>query len=299
MSWFDRMKKGFMVDKQRELPDSMWTKCEGCGDMLVTAKLSESLWVCPKCGYHFRISAKDYLGILFDENSFTEMNANLTSADPLKFRDSKRYTDRLKEARSKTKIQSAIITGTGKMENIRVAGGIMEFQFIAGTLGSVMGEKIARLIDTAIKEKLPLIIVSRSGGARMQESTLSLMQMAKTSAKIGQLHCTGLPYISILTHPTTGGTTASFAMLGDVHIAEPNALIGFAGPRVIEAAIQRPLPDGFQRSKFVLEHGFVDMIVPRTELKHTIVRFLRIIGFDREYRENTKATDSKKEPLFL
>ena len=298
MSWFTRLKKGFRGDRKIEAED-VWDKCEGCGDVIYTAKLPEMLWLCPKCGHHFPISARNFINILFDKDDFIEENSNITSTDPLRFRDSKKYSDRLKDARSVSGEKSAIITGTGKMDGISVAAGVMEFKFVAGSLGCAMGEKIARLVDTAIIRQLPLIIVSRSGGARMQESAFSLMQMAKTAAKIGQMHDTGLPYISVLSHPTTGGTTASFAMLGDIHIAEPGALIGFAGPRVIEATIQRSLPEGFQRSEFVMEHGFVDMIVPRRELKSKIVSILTILGYGKDAQKENSEKASMKDRLVL
>jgi len=275
MKWFEKMKKGIRTLTKRELPEDLWVKCEGCGEILYKKELNRSLWVCPKCGYHFRIGHKEYVEIILDEGSFEEMNAGLTSADPLKFRDSKRYTDRVKEARRKTRINSALRTGIGRIGGFPAAFGVMDFGFIGGSMGSAVGEKFARLVDRAIEGRIPLVVVAASGGARMQEGALSLMQMAKTSAKLTELSDARLPYISVLTHPTTGGVTASFAMLGDVLIAEPGALIGFAGPRVIQQALGlEKLPDGFQRAESLLKHGFLDMVVDRRELKQVLVRLL-------------------------
>ncbi|HID11965.1 MAG TPA: acetyl-CoA carboxylase carboxyltransferase subunit beta [Candidatus Latescibacteria bacterium] len=268
MNWFERMKKGIRTLTKRELPEDLWAKCEGCGEILYKKELERSLWVCSKCGYHFRIGHKEYVNILLDEGSFEEMDVDLTSADPLKFRDSKRYTDRVREARRKTGVNSALRTGIGRIEGCPVAFGVMDFGFIGGSMGSAVGEKFKRLVDRAIADGRPLVVVAASGGARMQEGALSLMQMVKTSAKLTELSGACLPYISVLTHPTTGGVTASFAMLGDVLIAEPGALIGFAGPRVIQQALGlEKLPEGFQRAESLLEHGFLDMVVDRRELK--------------------------------
>ncbi|HIE04758.1 MAG TPA: acetyl-CoA carboxylase carboxyltransferase subunit beta [Candidatus Latescibacteria bacterium] len=275
MKWFERMKKGIRTLTKRELPEDLWVKCEGCGEILYRRELETSLWVCPKCGYHFRIGHKEYINILLDAGSFEEMYAELTSADPLKFKDSKRYTDRVREARRRTGTNSALRTGAGSIEGHPVAFGVMDFGFIGGSMGSAVGEKFVRLVDRAVSDGRPLVVVASSGGARMQEGALSLMQMAKTSAKLTELSEARLPYICVLTHPTTGGVTASFAMLGDVLIAEPGALIGFAGPRVIKQALGlEELPEGFQRAESLLEHGFLDMVVDRRELKKVLAKLL-------------------------
>jgi acetyl-CoA carboxylase carboxyl transferase subunit beta len=228
MSWLENMKNRFNIGVRKDVPGSIWVKCDDCGAILFRDKLAENLWVCDSCEFHFRITPDDYFDLLLDNGSFAEINAGMRSIDFLKFRDTKKYADRIKAAQSDTGNGSAIRTGTGAIGGRKVAIGVMDFRFIGGSLGSVVGEKIVRLVDLAIKKKLPLILVTQSGGARMQESTVSLMQMAKTSAAIGQLQQAGLPYIVILTNPTTGGVTASFAMLGDIHIAEPKALVGFA-----------------------------------------------------------------------
>ncbi|MBT4483296.1 MAG: acetyl-CoA carboxylase carboxyltransferase subunit beta [Candidatus Latescibacteria bacterium] len=277
MSWLENMKKRFHIGVRKEVPGSIWIKCEDCGTILFNDKLKENLWVCNSCDFHFRIIPDDYIRLLLDEGTFSDINANIHSIDFLKFRDVKKYADRIKTAQNNTNSKSAIRTGTGMIFGRMVAIGIMDFRFIGGSLGSVVGEKIIRLIDMALEKKLPLIIIPQSGGARMQESSISLMQMAKTSAAIGQYSKAGLPYIVILTNPTTGGVTASFAMLGDIHIAEPKALIGFAGPRVIKEAMKCELPDGFQKSDFLLEHGFCDMIVSRKNMKREISKILNIL----------------------
>ena len=256
------------------MPDGMWVKCDGCGDIIFKKELSQHVWVCAKCGFHFRIGSAEYIHLLLDEGTFEESHGSITAVDPLRFKDSKKYTDRIKEAVKKTGISEASQTGIGQIDGKPVVVGILAFDFLGGSMGSVVGEKIARATQRALQEALPLIIVSSSGGARMQEGALSLMQMAKTSAWLAQFSEARLPYISVLTHPTTGGVAASFAMLGDIIIAEPNALIGFAGPRVIEQTIGQELPSGFQRSEFLLDHGFIDIIVSRTELKSTISTLL-------------------------
>lgn len=256
------------------MPDGMWVKCDGCGDIIFKKELSQHVWVCAKCGFHFRIGSAEYIHLLLDEGTFEESHGSITAVDPLRFKDSKKYTDRIKEAVKKTGISEACQTGIGQIDGKPVVVGILAFDFLGGSMGSVVGEKIARATQRALREALPLIIVSSSGGARMQEGALSLMQMAKTSAWLAQFSEARLPYISVLTHPTTGGVAASFAMLGDIIIAEPNALIGFAGPRVIEQTIGQELPSGFQRSEFLLDHGFIDIIVSRTELKSTISTLL-------------------------
>lgn len=276
MSWFDTMKKNLRIGES-EAPGGMWIKCDDCGAILLKEKVVENLWVCDKCDYHFRITPNDYVALLLDKGSFVEMDAPMHDTDFLKFVDTKKYSARISAARSETGENSAIKTGTGKLNGRPVALGIMDFRFIGGSLGSVVGEKIVRLVDEAIQRRMPLVLVTQSGGARMQESTIALMQMAKTSAAIGLLSRAGLPYIVILTNPTTGGVTASYAMLGDVQIAEPKALIGFAGPRVIKNAMKCDLPEGFQKSDFVLEHGYCDRIVSRHAMKGELGRILSLL----------------------
>jgi len=277
MSWLESMKKRFNIGVRKDVPGSIWVKCDECGAILFRDKLAENLWVCDSCDFHFRITPDDYIGLLLDEGTFVEMNAGMRSVDFLRFRDTKKYSERIKSAQSGTGAKSAVRTGTAKISGRPVAIGIMDFRFIGGSLGSVVGEKIVRLVETAIDRKLPVVMVTQSGGARMQESTTSLMQMAKTAAAIGRLADTGLPYIVILTNPTTGGVTASFAMLGDIHIAEPKALIGFAGPRVIKEAMKCELPEGFQKSEFLLENGFCDMIVSRRDMKRELAKILSLL----------------------
>jgi acetyl-CoA carboxylase carboxyl transferase subunit beta len=275
MPWFKRTKENISPESQKkELPDGMWEKCPDCGEIIHKKQLEGNYWTCLKCGYHFRIGSEEYIKILLDEGSFKEINKKMRSADPLNFVDSKKYSDRIEETIKKTGLFDAIRTGTGKLNNKEIAFGCMDFKFIGGSMGSVVGEKIARLIDRALKNKIPLVIISQSGGARMQEAALSLMQLAKTSSRLTRLAEAKIPYISVLTDPTTGGTTASYAMLGDINIAEPKALIGFAGPRVIRQTIGKDLPEGFQKSEFVLEKGFLDLVVQRKDLKRTISTLL-------------------------
>ena len=247
MEWFKKVRMGLKAQTKRSIPDGVWVKCDKCGDIIYKNELSQNLWVCTKCGFHFRIPSGGYIRLLSDNGHFEEFHSNITAVDPLTFKDSKKYTDRLKDAVKKTGLSEATRTGVGKIDGVPIVLGILAFDFLGGSMGSVVGEKIARATERAIHEQIPLIIVSCSGGARMQEGALSLMQMAKTSARLAQLSEVGVPYISVLTHPTTGGVAASFAMLGDIIIAEPDALIGFAGPRVIEQTIGQELPDGFQR----------------------------------------------------
>lgn len=278
MAWFRRSKEGISPEVQKkEIPDGLWTKCTGCNEIIHRKQLEQNFYCCPKCNTHFRIGSKEYFAILLDEGSFKEMDKKMRSVDVLNFVDTKPYSVRLEETIRKTSLMDAIRTGTGSIEEIPVAIACMDFAFIGGSMGSVVGEKISRLIDVAIKKELPVIIISSSGGARMMESALSLMQLAKTSAKLAQLAHAGIPYISVLTDPTTGGVTASYAMLGDVHIAEPGALIGFAGPRVIKQAVGKDLPKGFQRAEFLMDKGFVDLVVPRKDLRATIAKMLRLI----------------------
>ena len=267
MNWLKRAKQGIKTWRKKNLPDGLWEKCPSCGEILYVKETERLNSVCHKCDYHFRIDAKRYLDLITDAGSFMELDAELRSGDPLEFKDSKKYKDRIKDARNKTGMDSAIITGTASLHGRRIAIGIMDFRFMGGSMGSVVGEKISRLAMKAMSERLPLIIVSASGGARMQESVLSLMQLAKTSAAIANVSRAQLPYISILTNPTTGGVAASFAFQGDIIIAEPKALIGFAGPRVILETVGEELPEGFQSSEFLLEHGMIDMICSRKDLK--------------------------------
>jgi acetyl-CoA carboxylase carboxyl transferase subunit beta len=279
MPWFKRSKQNIAADtQQKELPAGLWDKCPDCGEIIHNKQLELNYWTCIKCNYHFRISSLDYISFIFDKNSFKEMDRKLRSADPLEFEDTKKYSDRISDTIKKLNLYDAIRTGTGKIDSREVAFGCMDFQFIGGSMGSVVGEKIARLIDKAYKNKIPLIIISASGGARMMEGAYSLVQMAKTSARLARLAEAKIPYISVLTDPTTGGTTASYAMLGDIHIAEPKALIGFAGPRVIKQTIGRDLPQGFQRSEFLLEHGFIDIISHRKDLRNNLIKVLELLS---------------------
>lgn len=275
MAWFKRSKENISPNTlKKELPDGLWEKCPSCNEIIHKKQLETNLWTCSKCSYHFRIGSDEYIKIILDEGSFKETDRKLRSADPLDFVDTKKYSSRINDTIKKLGLYDAIKTGTGKLNKIDVALGCMDFKFIGGSMGSVVGEKISRLVDVAYKNKIPLIIISASGGARMMEGAFSLMQLAKTSSKLARLAEAKIPYLSILTDPTTGGTTASYAMLGDINIAEPQALIGFAGPRVIRQTIGKDLPDGFQRSEFLLEHGFIDVIVSRKDMKETISTLL-------------------------
>lgn len=279
MSWFKRSKQNIDPETQKkDLPDGLWEKCPSCNEIIHKKQLELNLWTCIKCEHHFRIGSSEYIDILLDKSTFKELDKKMRSADPLQFSDTKKYSDRIQDTIKKSGLNDAVKTGTGKINNIDVAFGCMDFKFIGGSMGSVVGEKIARLIDKAYKSKIPLVLISSSGGARMMEAALSLMQMAKTSARLARLADSKIPYISILTDPTTGGTTASYAMLGDINIAEPKALIGFAGPRVIRQTIGKDLPEGFQTSEFVLEHGFLDMVVSRKEMKNTLTRLLTLLN---------------------
>ncbi|CAN5597861.1 acetyl-CoA carboxylase, carboxyltransferase subunit beta [soil metagenome] len=274
MAWFRKPKQKLSATERRDMPSDVFDKCPNCGEILYRARLEQNLFVCPECGHHNRISADDYISLLLDDGEYEEHAGDMRSSDPLGFVDLKPYPQRLEAAERKSGRGDAVRTVTGSISGIPVCLAVMDFSFIGGSMGSVVGEKIARLGRHALAARQPLIVLSASGGARMMEGILSLMQMAKTSAVLAQLHEAGLPYISIMTDPTTGGVTASFAMLGDVNIAEPNALIGFAGPRVIEQTIKQELPDGFQRSEYLLEHGMVDLIVDRRELRSEIARLL-------------------------
>ncbi len=274
MSWFLRSNKNIQKSEQREMPDGLWTKCPSCNEIIYKKQLEDKLFTCFHCGYHFRVTSKEYIEIIFDKGTFTETNMNIKSADPLEFVDTKPYPDRIKAGYEKSKMNEAITTGYGKINGKNISFGGMNFSFIGGSMGSVVGEKIFRTAKYSLDKKIPLLIISATGGARMQEAAFSLMQMAKTSAVLAELAEAKIPYISLLTDPTTGGVSASYGMLGDVIIAEPGALIGFAGPRVIEQSIRKKLPQGFQRSDFVMEHGFLDMIVNRHELKEQIHKLL-------------------------
>jgi len=278
MSWFKRIKAGITTRtlEKKETPEGLWHKCTSCKRIAPMKDHIERNYVCDKCGYHERIGSKDYFRILFDENQFTEINAGLVSDDPLNFSDTKKYTDRLEEDIKKTHLNDAVRTAYGKVNNNDLMIACMDFSFIGGSMGSVMGEKISRGIDACIAKKIPLLVISKSGGARMMEAAFSLMQMAKTSSKLTLLSKEKIPYLSLMTDPTTGGVTASFAMLGDVNMAEPGALIGFAGPRVVKETIRKDLPKGFQTSEFVLEHGFLDFIINRRELKERITSLLTL-----------------------
>lgn len=278
MSWFKRSDKGILTptESKREVPDGLWFKSPA-GKIIHTRELKNNAYVVPEESYHVRIGSDEYFEILFDDNNFTELNADMESADPLKFKDTKPYPKRIKETQEKSQLKDAVRTAYGKLNGIDITIACMDFSFIGGSMGSVVGEKIARAMDYSIKNKVPFLMISRSGGARMMEAGLSLMQMAKTSAKIAQMDQAKVPYISLLTDPTTGGVTASYAMLGDFNIAEPNALIGFAGPRVIRETIGKDLPKGFQSAEFVLEHGFLDFIIDRRNLKSRLATLLRML----------------------
>ena len=279
MAWFRRNKENISTESQKkDTPDGQWVKCERCDEIIHRKQLEQNYFTCHKCDYHFRISSLEYFSFLLDENSFKEMDKKIRSADPLKFEDTKPYRARLQATMKNTNLNDAIRTGEGTIEKIPIVIGCMDFAFIGGSMGSVVGEKIARAADQAKRKKNPLILISSSGGARMMESVLSLMQLAKTSAKLAQLHEQRIPYISIMTDPTTGGVTASFSMLGDINIGEPNALIGFAGPRVIKQTIGKDLPEGFQKSEFLLEHGFLDVVVHRKAMKKTIATLLSMLN---------------------
>jgi acetyl-CoA carboxylase carboxyl transferase subunit beta len=278
MAWFRKTKKPrpIRVDRPRStVPEGLWVKCDGCREIVYSRDLDRNLRVCPKCGYHFRIDARTRLALLLDDATPRELFGEVSPTDPLGFRDTKRYRDRLKSYQQAIDERDAVVVAIGRMEDIPVVIAAMEYRFMGGSMGSVVGEKITRAAERALERRTPLVVVSASGGARMQEGVLSLMQMAKISAALARLRTARLPYLSVLTDPTTGGVTASFAMLGDLNVAEPGALIGFAGPRVIEQTIRQSLPEGFQRSEFLLEHGFLDLVVERAELKGTLARCLR------------------------
>jgi len=277
MIWFKKKPETVSTKESKlKVPDGLWVKCDNCKEIIYKLEVERNLKVCPKCNYHFRIGAKERLALIIDEGSFKEYDARLHPIDPLNFRDLKSYRERVREAKKATGMNEAVLCGMAKIGGFPISICVFEFSFMGGSMASVVGEKLARAIELAIQKRLPVLIVSASGGARMQEGILSLMQMAKTAAALKRLADERLPYISLLTDPTTGGVTASFAMLGDLILAEPRALIGFAGPRVIAETIRQPLPEGFQRSEFLLEHGQLDLLVERREIRETL---RRIVGF--------------------
>jgi acetyl-CoA carboxylase carboxyl transferase subunit beta len=274
MAWFLRSKQNIQDTQLKEMPDGLWTKCPTCSEVIFKKQLEENFYTCTGCNYHFRIGSSEYIEMIFDEDSFTETNTNIRSSDPLEFVDTKTYKDRLANSYKTTDLNDALTTGFGNINGNPISFACMNFGFIGGSMGSVVGEKFFRAAKYALENNILFLNISASGGARMQEAALSLMQMAKTSAILTELAEAGVPYISYLTDPTTGGTSASYGMLGDLIIAEPGALIGFAGPRVIEQTIKKKLPPGFQRSEFLLEHGYLDMIVKRQELKETLTKII-------------------------
>ncbi|MBK8146324.1 MAG: acetyl-CoA carboxylase carboxyltransferase subunit beta [Bacteroidetes bacterium] len=288
--WYQRKFSGILTKTKdkKATPDGLWEKCARCKTVVPTKDWINARYVCPSCHYHDRIGSREYFEILFDNNKYTELDATLSSGDPLEFTDTAAYTDRIKAAQRKTGLTDAVRTAHGKINGQGLVVACMDFAFIGGSMGSVVGEKIARAIDYALEHRLPFLMISKSGGARMMEAAFSLMQMAKTSAKLALLNKEGIPYISLMTNPTTGGVTASFAMLGDFNIAEPEALIGFAGPRVIRETIGKDLPKGFQSSEFLLEHGFLDFIVSRGELTEKLSQLLKLIWDKKsQKKENT------------
>jgi acetyl-CoA carboxylase carboxyl transferase subunit beta len=279
MAWFRKVREPKEPRERRssKVPEGLWVKCDSCRQILYNKELARNFKICPKCGFHFRLSAPERLRMLFDDETYAELEGDLRSADPLRFRDTKRYRDRLKEYEESVGPSDAVVVGAGTIEGIPVIVGAMEFFFLGGSMGSVVGEKVTRAAERALAENRPLILVSTSGGARMQEGILSLMQMGKIAAALARLSAARIPFLSVMTDPTTGGVTASYAMLGDLNLAEPGALIGFAGPRVIEQTIRQTLPEGFQRAEFLLEHGMLDFVVERSEMKATLARCLRLL----------------------
>lgn len=278
MAWFKRKDSNIQTDKKKDMPEGIWVKVPETGETIHRRELEENHWVDPLSGYHFRIGSKEYFSLLFDDGKFEEIADEIMPTDPLDFEDRKKYKDRIKQTQKKSGLSDACRVGVGKLDKHDLVIACMDFGFIGGSMGSVVGERLSRAIDYARENKTPLLIISQSGGARMMESVYSLMQMAKTSAKLALLDKENVPYISLMTNPTTGGVTASYSMLGDFNIAEPGALIGFAGPRVIRQTIGRDLPEGFQTSEYLLEHGFLDFIVARPKLKKKLSKLLRILG---------------------
>ncbi len=278
MSWFKRKDENIQTSTKKEMPEGVWVKVPTTGETIHRRELEDNLFVDPLSGYHFRIGSRQYFDIIFDDGKYKEIASDIVSDDPLEFTDRKKYTDRLADAQKKTGLSDAALIGVGKMNGLDFVVGCMDFSFIGGSMGSVVGERLAQGADYALKHGVPYMIISQSGGARMMESVLSLMQLAKVSSKLALLDEAGIPYISYLTNPTTGGVTASFAMLGDFNVAEPGALIGFAGPRVIRQTIGRDLPEGFQTSEYLLEHGFLDFIIERTEMKEKLTQLLKLVS---------------------
>lgn len=277
MSWFKRKDENIQTETKKEMPEGVWVKVPTTGETIHRRELEDNLFVDPLSGYHFRIGSKEYFNIIFDDGKYTEIAGDIISNDPLEFTDRKKYTDRLEAAYKKTGLSDAAMIGVGTINGLDLVVGCMDFSFIGGSMGSVVGERLAKGAEYALKHKTPYMIISQSGGARMMESVLSLMQLAKISSKLALLDEAGVPYISYMTNPTTGGVTASYAMLGDFNVAEPGALIGFAGPRVIRQTIGRDLPEGFQTSEYLLEHGFLDFIINRTEMKEKLTQLLKLI----------------------
>lgn len=277
MSWFKRKDENIQTDKRKEMPEGVWVKVPETGETIHRRELEDNLWVDPLSGYHFRVGSKQYFSIIFDDNKFEEIGQNIMPTDPLNFVDRKKYSERIVASQKKSGLSDAARVAVGKMNGIDLVVGCMDFSFIGGSMGSVVGERITQGANYALEHKIPYMIISQSGGARMMESVLSLMQLAKISSKLALLDEAGVPYISYITNPTTGGVTASFAMLGDFNVAEPGALIGFAGPRVIRQTIGRDLPEGFQTSEYLLEHGFLDFIIPRTKMKSKLTQLLKLI----------------------
>lgn len=280
MEWFKKARVGIDSTNKKEIPDGLWTKCPHCGEIIYVKEIEKEHWVCKICSYHFRLQSDDYIKMILDDGRLEEHDADLVSGDPLKFKDSKRYPVRIRQAQEKTGLTEAVRVGIGRIDGRMVSFAVMDFRFIGGSMGSVVGEKIARAIERSLEGEMPLVIISTSGGARMQEGILSLLQMAKTSALLSELQKTNIPYISVLTNPTTAGVMASYASLGDIIIAEPKALLGFAGQRVIQQTIKQELPEGFQTSEFFLEHGFVDLISPRKDLKKNLSLLLGYLSND-------------------
>ncbi|HHN74370.1 MAG TPA: acetyl-CoA carboxylase carboxyltransferase subunit beta [Acidobacteria bacterium] len=291
MAWFHKAKKprARSDGRRSHIPEGLWIKCQGCGEVIYRKEVIRRAWICPKCSYHFHLSAAQRLEALLDDGHYDAFDASLASIDPLKFRDKKAYRDRLRDYQSRTGLGDAVICAEARLGGHPIVICAMEYAFMGGSMGSVVGEKITRAAERALAARVPLIVISTSGGARMQEGALSLMQMAKISAALARLHEAGVPFISILADPTTGGVTASYAMLGDVNIAEPGALIGFAGPRVIEQTIHQKLPPGFQRAEFLLEHGMVDMVVDRGTMRKTLIELLELMWFGPRYDEEPVA----------
>jgi acetyl-CoA carboxylase carboxyl transferase subunit beta len=279
IAWFKKIRKPKqpVENKRIQVPEGLWVKCSGCKEIIYKKEVLRNSNVCPKCNYHFRISARERLTALFDEGRYQEVDTDIYSIDPLRFRDMKPYRDRLREYREKTGLNDAVINARGTLGGVQVMLSVMEYGFMGGSMGSAVGEKVTRAIERAMDETIPLVVISCSGGARMQEGALSLMQMAKIAAALGKLHEARVPFISVLTDPTTGGVTASYAMLGDLNVAEPKALIGFAGPRVIEQTIREKLPEGFQRAEFLLEHGMLDFIVERRRMREVLIRCIKFL----------------------